>query len=153
MATNPDFRDLFSSLCAEGAEFLVVGAHAVIVFTAPRYTKDLDVWTRPTPENAARVHRALAVFGAPMGDLAVTDLAVEGTIFQLGIAPNRIDILTSIDGVRFDDAWSRRVPSTYGGVPIHVLSIEDLLANKRKVGRPQDLLDVENLERRLRERG
>ena len=150
MATNPDFKDLFSALCAEDAEFLVVGAHAVMLFTAPRYTKDLDVWVRPSAANATCVHRALTTFGAPMADLTVDDLAVEGTIFQIGIAPNRIDVLTSIEAVSFVDAWKRRVPSTYGDVPIHVLSIEDLLTNKRAVGRPQDLLDVENLERRER---
>lgn len=147
MATNPDFRDLFSALSAEGAEFLVVGAHAVMLYTAPRFTKDLDVWIRPTRENAARVFRALSSFGAPMADLTTEDLATEGTIFQIGLEPNRIDLLTSIDGVRFEDAWSRRVSTTYGGVPIHVLSRTDLMTNKKTVGRPQDLLDLERLER------
>ena len=135
MATNPDFRDLFSALSAEDAEFLVVGAHAVMFFTEPRYTKDLDIWVRPSRENAARVHRALTVFGAPMADLTVDDLAAAGTIFQIGMAPNRIDIVTAIEGVEFGDAWQRRVPSTYDGVSIHLLYIKDLLANKRAVGR------------------
>jgi len=150
MATNPDFRDLLSALSAEGAEFLIVGAHAVMLYTAPRYTKDLDIWVRPTPENAARVHRALVAFGAPMADLTVDDLATPGTIFQIGIAPNRVDILTSIEAVTFEEAWARRVSSAYGGVPIALLSLEDLLTNKRAVGRRQDLLDVEKLEERLR---
>jgi hypothetical protein len=152
MATNPDFRDLLSALCGEGAEFLVVGAHAVMFFTAPRYTKDLDLWTRPTRPNAERVHRALARFGAPLADLTVDDLAVAGTIFQIGVAPNRIDVVTSIEGVSFADAWPRRVASTYGGIPIQLLSLEDLLTNKRAVGRPQDMIDDERLERR-RDRG
>src|SRR5579859_5958998 len=99
MATNPDFRDLFSELCAAQAEFLVVGAHAVMFHTVPRYTKDLDVWVRPDPVNAVRVHLALSRFGAPMTDLSVADLAKPGTIFQIGIAPNRVDVLTSIEGV------------------------------------------------------
>jgi hypothetical protein len=150
MATNPDFRDLLSALSAEGAEFLIVGAHAVMLYTAPRYTKDLDIWVRPTPENAARAHRALAAFGAPMADLTVDDLATPGTIFQIGIAPNRVDILTAIEAVTFEEAWARRVSSAYGGVPIALLSLEDLLTNKRAVGRRQDLLDVEKLEERLR---
>ena len=150
MATNPDFRDLLSALSAEGAEFLIVGAHAVMLYTAPRYTKDLDIWVRPTPENAARAHRALAAFGAPMADLTVDDLATPGTIFQIGIAPNRVDILTTIEAVTFEEAWARRVSSAYGGVPIALLSLEDLLTNKRAVGRRQDLLDVEKLEERLR---
>ena len=150
MATNPDFKDLFSELCDADAEFIVVGAHAVMYFTEPRYTKDLDVWVRPTADNARAVHRALAAFGAPMSDLTVEDLSVPGTIFQIGVAPNRIDVLTSIEAVDFDAAWARRVESTYGGVPIALLSLADLLVNKRAVGRPQDYLDVEKLERARR---
>lgn len=150
MPTNPDFSDLFSELSAAGAEFLLVGAHAVMFYAAPRYTKDLDIWIRPSRDNAQRVYRALAAFGAPLDELTVDDLAVEGTIFQLGMAPNRIDIVTSITGVDFTSAWGRRVATTYGQVPVHVLSIEDLMTNKRAVGRPQDLIDLEHLERARR---
>ena len=150
MPTNPDFRDLFSELSAAGAEFTVVGAHAVMFYAEPRYTKDLDIWIRPTRGNAERVHRALAAFGAPLDDLQVDDLAVPGTIFQIGMAPNRIDVVTSISGVDFEGAWSRKVATTYGELPIHVLSMEDLIANKRAVGRPQDLIDLEHLERARR---
>ena len=150
MPTNPDFSDLFSELSAAGAEFIVVGAYAVMFYAAPRYTKDLDIWVRPGRENAERVYRALAAFGAPLEQLAVEDLEVEGTIFQLGMAPNRIDIVTSITGVDFASAWQRRMPTTYGGVAIHVLSIDDLMTNKRAVGRPQDLIDLDHLERARR---
>ncbi|HEY3818136.1 MAG TPA: nucleotidyl transferase AbiEii/AbiGii toxin family protein [Polyangiaceae bacterium] len=152
MATNPDFSELFAALSAEGAEFIVVGGYAVMFHSTPRFTKDIDVWVRPSPGNAARVRRALAAFGAPLGDLTVEDLAVEGTIFQIGVPPNRIDILTSIDGVTFDIAYPRSVPTTYADVPIRVLGFEDLIANKRTVGRKQDELDVENLERRAKRR-
>lgn len=145
MAANPDFKDLFVALSAERVEYIVVGAHAVMVHTEPRYTKDLDVWVRPTRDNAERAHRALASFGAPMHDLSVDDLHVPGTIFQIGIAPNRIDVLTSIEAVSFDDAWSRRLERTYDGVPISTLSVDDLITNKRAVGRPQDLIDVDKL--------
>jgi len=147
MATNPDFKDLFSALFDEGAEFIVVGAHAVMYYTEPRFTKDLDVWVRPTSVNAALTHRALSKFGAPMNELSVEDLAVKGTIFQIGVAPNRIDIITSIEGVEFEAAWPRRVASTYSSVPIAILGLSDLQANKRAVGRPQDKLDLEKLER------
>jgi hypothetical protein len=152
MSTNPDFRDLFSALCDEGADFLVVGAHAVMYYTEPRYTKDLDVWVRPERGNAERVHVALRKFGAPMADLGIEDLGVPGTIFQIGVAPNRIDVLTSIEGLSFDDAWPKRVESTYGGVSIALLSLDDLLTNKRAVARPQDLLDVQKLERAAQRR-
>ena len=142
MATNPDFSDLLSELSAAQAEFIVVGAHAVMFHAAPQYTKNLDIWVRPTRENADRVLAALARFGAPLSDLTVDDLRAPGTIFQIGVAPNRIDVLTSIDAVSFEAAFPRCSTTTYGGVPIAVLSIDDLITNKTAAGRPQDLLDV-----------
>ena len=145
MATNPDFKDLFAALSGQSAEFIVVGAHAVMLHTEPRYTKDLDVWVRPSPENAVRVRRALEAFGAPLADLTDADLATPGVVFQIGVAPNRIDIITKIDGVEFEGAWQRRLPSTYAGVPISMLSLDDLITNKRASGRPQDLLDLDKL--------
>jgi hypothetical protein len=146
MATNPDFEDLFRALCDQGAEFIVVGGHAVMFYTEPRYTKDIDIWVRPTTENAGCVYEALVQFGAPMADLEVSDLATEGTIFQIGIAPNRIDIITRIKAVDFDDAWQTRQQCTYGGVAISLLGYDELLKNKRAVGRLQDQIDVEKLE-------
>jgi hypothetical protein len=152
MATNQDFKDLFVALSSHNAEFIVVGAHAVMVHTEPRYTKDLDVWIRPTLENAQRVYEALHDFGAPLANLTPHDLATPGTVFQIGVAPNRIDVLTAIDGVQFDEAWSRRSVGNYGGVAISLLSLDDLIANKRAAGRPQDLLDLAKLEAAARER-
>lgn len=146
MPVNPDFRDLFSELNGADVRFLVIGAHAVIYYAAPRYTKDLDVWTDPTPDNARRTHQALARFGAPMESLEVEDLATPGTIFQIGIEPNRIDIVTEVKGLTFDAAWEHRERSSYGGVPISILGLDDLLINKKAVGRPQDLLDVDSLK-------
>ncbi|HEY6477982.1 MAG TPA: hypothetical protein VI456_15500 [Polyangia bacterium] len=150
MPSNRDFKDLFSALSAGDVRFLVVGAHAVMLYTAPRYTKDLDIWVEPTRKNAERVHAALIVFGAPMSDLTVEDLAEAGTIFQMGVEPNRIDVVTSIDGVEFGSAWDRSTRSTYDGVPIRLLGIADLLANKRLVNRDQDRIDVARLEAELR---
>jgi hypothetical protein len=152
MPANPDFKDLFAALCDQKADFLVVGAHAVMIFTEPRYTKDLDVWVRPAPDNAARVYRALELFGAPLAELTVEDLSTPGVVFQIGVAPNRIDVITKIDGVEFADAWPRRVESFYDGVPIALLSLPDLIANKTAAGRPQDLLDLERLQAARRER-
>ena len=147
MAVNPDFKDLLLALSAARVRFLVVGAHAVMFFTAPRYTKDLDIWVDPTPENAPRVMAALADFGAPLFDLAPADLAEPGVTFQIGIEPNRIDILTEVESVDFTEAFERRAASTYGGVSIGLLSLEDLITNKKAVGRLQDQMDVEALER------
>ncbi|HEX9731147.1 MAG TPA: hypothetical protein VGG06_04075 [Thermoanaerobaculia bacterium] len=147
MPVNPDFRDLFSELSAVEARYLVVGAHAVIYHATPRYTKDLDIWIEPTPDNAQRVYTALTRFGAPMETLEVEDLATSGTIFQIGVEPNRIDVITELKGLSFAGAWQRRIHSTYGDVPVALLGLDDLLVNKRSVGRPQDLLDVGALER------
>ena len=147
MSVNPDFKDLFSELSAAEARFLVVGAHAVIYYATPRYTKDLDIWIEPSEDNARRVYLALSRFGAPMESLETRDLATPGTIFQIGLEPNRVDVITEVEGLSFSEAWDKRVPSTYGEIPIFILGIDDLLSNKRAVARPQDLLDVEALER------
>lgn len=147
MAINRDFRDLLSALCDADARFLVVGAHAVIYHAIPRYTKDLDLWVEASPENARRVVEALVRFGAPLGNLQLEDLSAPGVIFQIGIEPNRIDLITEVEGLQFEQAWQHRVETSYGDVPIAVLSLDDLLINKKTVGRPQDLLDVEWLER------
>jgi len=144
---NRDFVELISAFNAAEVEYLIVGAHALAAHGHVRATKDLDVWVRPEPANAGRTYRALAAFGAPLSELTEADLATPGTIFQIGVAPVRIDILTAIDGVRFEDAWPARVATTFGGVPTTVLSREHLLQNKRASGRLQDLADIERLER------
>lgn len=147
MDINPDFRDLVSCLNAETARFLVVGGYAVMFHTEPRCTKDLDVWIDPTPENAAKVFRALSKFGAPIARLTVKDLVKTGNFVVIGTAPNRIDIITSIEALDFAAAWKNRVHATFGGEPADFLSAADLVKNKRAVGREQDRLDVETLER------
>ena len=142
---NPDYRDMLSALSAEGAEFLVVGAYAMAVHGVPRATGDIDLWVRASRENAARVLRALARFGAPAGELTLDDLAREGTVFQVGVAPRRIDILTHVDGLTFGDAWAHREAHTVGELSVPVLSREDLIRNKRATGRLRDLADAERL--------
>jgi hypothetical protein len=146
MQTNSDFRDLFAALNAVEAEYLVVGALALAAHGHVRATKDLDVWVRPTLQNADRVHRALAAFGAPLQDLTVFDLASPNLIFQIGVAPLRIDIITSIDGVEFDAAWPEKLTSEYADQTVQVLSRRHLIQNKKASGRLQDLADVEALE-------
>jgi hypothetical protein len=144
---NPDFAEMLSELSAAGVEFLIVGAHALAAHGIPRATGDLDIWIRPTPANAERAFAALARFGAPLTDLTVEDLTREGTVFQIGVPPARIDILTSITGVAFDEAWPRRLVTFVAPkLEAPVLGREDLLRNKRAVGRPQDLADVAWLE-------
>jgi len=106
---NPDFRDLLAEFNAHGVEFLVVDAHALAAHGLVRATKDLDVWVRPDPENARRVIAAVTAFGAPLHDLTVEDLSRPGVVFQIGVDPLRIDVITAIDGVRFEDAWPDRI--------------------------------------------
>jgi hypothetical protein len=143
---NQDFRDLLAEFNARDVEYIVVGAHALAAHGYVRATKDLDVWVRPTTLNAPRVLAALAAFGAPLHDLTEVDLASPGTIFQIGVPPIRIDVITSIDGVEFDDAWPTSMRAPFGDQMAPILSREDLIRNKRAAGRPQDLLDVKWLE-------
>ncbi len=144
---SPDFKDLLSAFNARRVEYLVVGAHALAAHGRVRATGDLDVWVKPDPDNAKRVLDALAAFGAPLRDLGVEDLSRPGTIFQIGLPPLRIDVLTGIDAVGFDEAWNSRFIATFAGETIPVLSVQHLIRNKRAVGRAQDLADVEWLEK------
>ena len=144
---NPDFSDMLSTLSAEGVEYLIVGGYALGAHGFPRATKDIDIWIRPTPENAERTLRALKRFGAPLHGLTVTDLARKGTILQIGVPPQRIDLQTMIDGVEFDEAWSARTMADVVGVRVPVIGRAALIANKRASGRPQDLVDLSRLEK------
>ena len=113
-----------------------------------RATGDLDIWVRPTAANAQRVWEALRNFGAPLTELTIADLATPGIVFQIGLPPQRIDILTGLSGLTFDEAWPNRLEIEDGSVRYAVIGRSDLIRNKRATGRPQDLVDIENLERR-----
>jgi hypothetical protein len=139
---NRDFLDMLSVLSEEGVEFLIVGAHALAVHGHPRATGDLDVWINPTSDNAARALRALQRFGAPLHDLTTDDLSRPTVVFQIGLPPSRIDILTGISGVSFPEAWERRVIVTIEGLSIGILGRDDFITNKRAVGRQKDLSDL-----------
>src|SRR5688572_25221899 len=146
MAINPDFRDLLYEFNAREVRYLVVGGYAFSFHARPRFTKDLDVWIDADVVNARRAWEALGAFGAPLTELTVEDLTQEGTVFQIGQPPNRVDILTRIEGVSFAEAWPKRAEGTYGDQRAWFLSRAHLIVNKRIVGRPQDLADVEALE-------
>lgn len=143
---NPDFRDMLPALNGAGVEYLLVGAYALAAHGCPRATGGIDLWIRPTPENAGRVWAALQAFEAPRSQVTEADFAEPDIVFQIGVAPRRIDLLTSISGVRFDDAWLRRRTIEVDGLLLHTLSREDLIANKLATGRPKDLADVAWLE-------
>lgn len=144
---NDDFRDLLSALKDAEARFLVVGAYAVAVHGRPRATGDLDVWVEPTPENAKRVMSALVSFGAPLMGLAESELATPGVGLHIGLPPRRIDVLTAVSGLSFEDAWRRRVEASLGSLRCPVIGLDDLITNKRAAARPKDLADVDALNR------
>lgn len=150
---NEDYSDMLSEFDAAGVEYLLIGAFAMAAHGLPRATGHMDIWVRPTPENAARTMEALRRFGAPLAQVTERDFATPDVVFQIGVAPRRIDILTRIAGVEFDDAWASRLTTEVGGVAVNVLSKEHLLTNKRIVGRPKDRADVRALERRADRRG
>jgi hypothetical protein len=134
------------ALNAAEVRYLVVDGYAMAFHEHPRFTKDLDVWVEPTRANAARPWEALRSFGAPLRDLRMEDLTDPEAVYQIGVAPNRIDILMGVSGVDFADAWAERSEGRYGGVPFHVIGRAALIRNKRAAGRPQDLLDAQVLE-------
>jgi hypothetical protein len=146
MAVPKDLREFIESLNSHGVEFVVVGAHALAFHGHPRYTGDLDLLVRPTLENAARLEQALIAFSFSSLGLAAADFLEPGRVVQLGIAPNRIDLLTSITAVTFEEAWDQRVPGELSSVPVAFLSRQTLVKNKRATGRTQDAADVEALE-------
>jgi hypothetical protein len=145
---SPDFLDLLRALSDADVRFLVVGAYAVGVHGRPRATKDLDVWVEASADNAPKVIKGLIEFGAPLMGLTEADLSTPGVGLQIGVEPGRIDILTSISGVRFEDAWLRKVQANFAeDLRCNVIGLVELLQNKRAAGRPQDLADVAALER------
>jgi predicted nucleotidyltransferase len=143
----PDFAEMLRELSADGVEFLVVGGHARAAYGEPRATKDLDIWVRPNDENARRVWAALARYGAPLTDVTPDDFAKPGITFQIGIAPFRIDILTDLTALTFEEAWANRVMASFGGGVYPVIGKREFLTNKRATGRPQDLADADHVER------
>ncbi len=144
-----DFRDLLVELADSGAEFVVVGGHAVAFHGHPRATKDLDVLVRPTRDNAGKVYEALAAFGAPLASFDVTqdDFATYDGVLQIGLPPVRIDVLNRADGITFDEAVAAGDAFELEGRRIPVIGRLALLKNKRAAGRTQDLADIEALEK------
>ena len=129
------------------ARFLIVGAYAMAAHGIPRATGDIDIWVEPLPDNARRVWRALVRFGAPLAAAGVTegDFAAPGKVYQIGVPPRRIDVMTAIDGVEFAESWRTRMAGQFGGATVQFIGREALLRNKLAAGRPKDLADVDAL--------
>ena len=150
---NSDFKELLAAFNACDVAYLVVGGYAVIEYAEPRFTKDIDIWIEACPVNARKVYAALRDFGAPVSTVSEDDFAHEGYFYQIGVPPVRVDILMSIPGLQFADAWQRRNGIKIDQTNIWFISPQDLLISKRAAGRPQDLLDAEALELALRVSG
>jgi hypothetical protein len=143
---NEDYKDMLQALVAEKVEFLLVGAYALAAHGYPRATMDIDIWVLPSPDNADAVLRAVRRFGAPLHNLAKADLVKEGTVFQIGVAPRRIDIITAASGLNFKEASSNATRVEIEGITVRIPSIADLIRNKRASGRTRDIADAEALE-------
>ena len=143
---NEDYRDILHALSGEKVRFLLVGAYALAAHGYPRATMDIDIWVMPSPKNADAVLRALQRFGAPLHNLTREDLQKDGTIFQIGVAPRRVDIITAASGLLFEETYGRSLSVNIEGIEVHIPSIDDLIRNKRATGRTKDLADVEALE-------
>jgi predicted nucleotidyltransferase len=143
---NPDFKDILSEFLERKVDFLLVGAYAMAAHGFPRSTGDIDLFVRATPKNAQNVYAGIVAFGAPLHDLTIENLSTPGIVFQIGVAPIRIDILTKIDGVTFESAWNTRLMVGWDGLLVPVIGLPELIANKRAAGRTKDIADAEQLE-------
>ena len=142
---NQDFLDLLRAFADHRVRFLIVGAYALGVHGRPRATGDLDVWVDASPENAVRVLSALKQFGAPLSQVAAEDFSRPGIVFQMGLPPCRVDILTELSGLTFADAWSSRTQAPFGPLTVDVIGRDAFIKNKRAAGRAKDLGDIESL--------
>lgn len=143
---NEDYKDMLRALSVEKVKYLLVGAYAMAAHGYLRSTLDIDFWVLQSPQNADAVMRALQRFGAPLHNLTAEDLQQDGTIFQIGIAPRRIDIITEASGLEFEEVYERSEPIAIEGIEVRIPSIADLIRNKRSTGRTKDLADAEALE-------
>jgi hypothetical protein len=145
MPLHPDWKEFLQLLNSHGVEYLIVGAHARALYGIPRYTRDIDVFLRATPENAQRVVAVLQDFGFASLRVSPSDLLAPGQVIQLGVAPYRIDLLNTLSGLDFEGAWSDRVEGELDGVPVSFLSVRAFRKNKLAAGRPKDLADLADL--------
>ena len=142
---SPDFKEFIQSLNQQSVRYLVIGGYALAFHGHPRYTKDLDIWVDADSQNAEKLLNALADFGFKSLGLEISDFSEPGHVIQLGYPPQRIDILTSADGLEFEPTYAARISATLDGIPINFIDLESLKANKKATGRLQDLADLEKL--------
>ena len=147
---NQDYKEMLQILQENNVDYILVEAYALAAQGYPRCTLDIDIWVNPTPQNSSKVYKALAQFGAPLHDIEETTFTNKGIVFQIGVAPRRIDIITEISGeIKFESAKTRSIQINIEGISTNILSIEDLIKNKESIGRPKDIIDVENLRKHV----
>jgi len=146
MEIKSDYEEILRIFNEYKVKYLIVGAYAVIYYTEPRYTKDIDIWVKPDKKNAVKVYQALKEFGAPLTKVSVEDFTNKDLIYQIGVAPVRVDIIMSLPEIDFDTAWKRRKRIRYGNILVNILNRNDLIKVKSKLKRPNDILDLEKLK-------
>jgi len=147
---NEDYKEMLQGLLDQKVEFIVVGAYALAAHGFPRATGDIDIWVKPDENNSKKVFKALARFGAPIDEIREDEFSHPGLIFQIGVVPRRIDIITKIDAVEFEEADSDKIFVDIDGLKVPVLSVDKLIKNKMATGREKDLLDAKLLKKRSR---
>lgn len=145
-----DYKDLLRILNRHRVKYLIVGAYAVIYYSEPRYTKDLDIWIKPEKKNAERAFNALKKFGAPLKGITPEDFSNKKLFYQIGVAPVRVDIIMGITGIEFDSAFRNKVSAKFDNIRINIIGLRELITSKEKTRRDMDNIDVKALRRILK---
>jgi len=145
---NEDYKEMLQLLSEEQVDFIIVGAYALGAHGYPRATGDIDIWVKPNNTNSRKLYKALARFGAPIEQIEIDDFSMEGIIFQIGVIPRRIDIMTKIDGVTYEEADEDKIAVEVEGLMLPVISLDKLIKNKMATGREKDELDIKTLKKR-----
>lgn len=145
MEFNQDYKEMLSILNKYKVRYLIIGAYATIYYTEPRYTKDIDIWVWREEKNINKLYKALAEFGSPLKNISKEDFMKKDTVYQIGIEPVRIDILTDLSGINFEEAWKARTRTKYENVPVNIVGLNNLIKSKKKTGRKTDEVDLGKL--------
>lgn len=148
---NSDFKELLKIFSEEKVKYMIIGGYAVAKHAEPRYTKDLDIWISNSRNNAERIYQALSKFGSPLADITIEDFTVPTLVYQIGIEPSRIDIIMGLENLDFGECWENKETVQLGEVETYFISIDDLIKSKEFAGRPQDLMNVANLNLKKKE--
>ena len=150
MQIPSDYKDLLKALNKHRVKYLIIGAYAVIYYTEPRYTKDIDIWVEPEIKNAKKVYEVLKEFGASLKGMSINDFMNPNLVYRMGVPPVRVDIMMGIPGIAFDEAWKHRSKGLFEGIKVNIIGIKELIKSKEKTKRDYDLKDIESLKLKLK---